>query len=76
MSRNRLANRWIVNYDIQKISEQVELDKNVVDLLDSMALALDLGLDDEELVTRWKRSKNHEKANQRIWPLHPVIYNE
>jgi len=49
--------RFSQNCDAQKISNQIQLDEDVMDLLDAMETALDLAPDAETLISRCKSNK-------------------
>lgn len=50
----------------QKISEQIKLDKAILELLNDIELALDLAPDEETLRSRCRKSDRHEKTLARL----------
>jgi len=52
--------------DVQKISEQIQLDKNILDLLDEIDVALDLAPDEDTLRSRCEKSDHHKKTLTRL----------
>jgi len=57
---------FLQNCDNQKISDQIQLDRDVMDLLDEMETALDLAPDPKTLRSRCKQSDKHEKTLIRL----------
>ena len=58
--------KFLQGNDAQKISEQIQLDQDVFDLLNEIEVALDLAPDAEALRSRCRRSDRHEKTLTRL----------
>ena len=61
-----MSRPFCLTRDAQKISEQIQLDKDVLDLLDEIEVALDLAPDAETLRSRCRKSDRHEKTLARL----------
>jgi hypothetical protein len=58
--------KFLQGNDAQKISEQIQLDQDVFDLLDEIEMALDLAPDVDTLRSRCQKSDRHEKTLTRL----------